>query len=188
MAIWLRSDSAPLHAATSAVQAGVPSSSGSTITSVSLVESGTSMLSRGNGTTGMLAPRRNPSSTSLRIVGLVSVSSSGDARRSLTTFFVVGWWPILNPSEPTLRMNLGLALQGKRGVVHGRSVHLRRTEGEAQLRQVRELVRPAAGRSEEDRRPDAAVDVSQRAPCVGVQRLGAGMFAGVVRIDGSDES
>jgi hypothetical protein len=39
----------------------------------------------------MLAPRRNSSSTSLRSAGLTSVFSSSDARRSLTTFFMVGW-------------------------------------------------------------------------------------------------
>jgi hypothetical protein len=39
----------------------------------------------------MLAPRRNSSSTSLRTAGLISVCSSSDARRSLTTFFNVGW-------------------------------------------------------------------------------------------------
>ena len=68
----------------------VHSASGSATTSVSLGVSGISAPSRGKGTTGMLAPRRNSSSTSLRIAGLTSVSSSSDARRSLTTFFIVG--------------------------------------------------------------------------------------------------
>lgn len=58
---------------------------------VSLGLSGTSVLSFGNGSRGMLAPWRNSFSASLRIAGLISVTWSSEARRSLTTFFSLGW-------------------------------------------------------------------------------------------------
>jgi hypothetical protein len=63
--------------------------SGLPMTSVSRGASGIAVLSAGGCTIGMLAPRSNSASTSLRIAGLISVSSSREARRSLTTFFRV---------------------------------------------------------------------------------------------------
>ena len=67
------------------------STAGSTTTRFSLGVSGMSVPSRGKATTGTLAPRRNCSSTRFRIAGLTSRSSSSEARRSFTTFFIVGW-------------------------------------------------------------------------------------------------
>ena len=62
-----------------------------------------------NGATGRLAPRSNSFRTAWRMAGRISASSSREARRSLTTFRMVGWWPILNPSEPVRRMNQDLS-------------------------------------------------------------------------------
>ncbi len=59
--------------------------------------------------------------------------------------------------------------------------------GEAQFRQVRDLVRLATGGLEEDRRSHPAMDVAQRTLRVGVQRPGVRLLSGDVRIDGRDE-
>ena len=71
--------------------------------------SGIAAPSSGNGATGRRAPRSNSLRTVWRMAGRTSASSSREARRSLTTLRMVGWWPILNPSEPVRRMNQDLS-------------------------------------------------------------------------------
>ena len=63
---------------------------------------------------------------------------------------------------------IGLVLQGKGGIVHRRGIHFRLAQGETQLRQMGHFIYLAAGRLEEDRRADAAMDVSQGAFSIGV--------------------
>ena len=46
----------------------------------------------------------NSLSMSCRMAGFLSLSSSKEARRSLTTLRSVAWWWMRYPSAPTLRM------------------------------------------------------------------------------------
>ena len=92
------------------------------------------------------------------------------------------------PSDARLADEVGAVLERERGVVDRRRVQLRLAEGEAQLREVRDLVGLPAGRLEQDRGADTPVDVAQRSLGVGVERLAVRLLAGDVGVDRRDQA
>ena len=126
----------------------------------------------------MPVPRLNSRSTSMRMAGFTSVSSSSDARRSGHGFpecgLVVDPVPV-GPGPPDEEPSL---FQCRGGAVDGCGLHVGFAQREPQFREVGDFVDHPSGRFEEHGGTDPLVNVPERPLGVGVQRSGPGRLPG----------